>query len=196
MDKNWILQLAEDIEERHGSEVRDKIFGDVDLVCDDHESISAWFDNFVIGMDELNDREFLSSMMAKHCPCRYTEAEEDIKKIFEETNTLEEFVARLDENGIFSDSVKLSGNVLYATKQPFSVYGKHNHSGRYSEKCHCDLASHTERPISDIFCHCCTVGYYEKMFKNALGVDVKVEFVDSVIKGGTGCAAAIYLPEK
>ena len=35
-----------------------------------------------------------------------------------------------------------------------------------------------------------------KMFRNALDADIKVEFIDSVIIGGKGCTAAVYLPEK
>jgi hypothetical protein len=152
-------------------------------------------------MDELDDKDFLTAVLTNRCPCRYTDAEEDIKKLYEETATLEEFVVRLDENGIFQDKVELRGNVLYATKLPWLKCSEllglrgHQHEGRYTATCHCFLASHTNEPISDIFCHCCTVGYYGKMFENALGVEVKVEFVDSVIIGGKGCTAAIHLPE-
>jgi len=199
LNKEWISQLAGDIETKYGKETRERIFGDIESVKNDHDSLSAWFGNFIRGIDELNDKEFLTAMLAERCPCGYSDAEKDIKKLYKESKTLEEFVTRLDENGIFNDKIKLRGNILYATKQLWSdvcAYfgGKHNHKGFYTESCHCPLASHTEESISDIFCHCCTVGYYSKMFKNALGVDVKVEFIDSVIIGGKGCTAAIYLP--
>ena len=102
----------------------------------------------------------------------------------------------LDEDGLFEDKIILEGNVLIATKHPFSKYGKHDYNGPYATTCHCYIGSHSEKPISDIYCHCCTVGYYGKMFKNALGVDVKVKLIESVISGGNNCTAAIYLPEK
>jgi len=202
MNTEWISQLAGDVEKRYGKETRSKIFGDINSVKNNHKSVSEWFENFVDRMDELGDKKFLTAMMADRCPCRYAEAEEDIKNLYEESKNLEEFVSRLDENGIFQDKVELRGNVLYATKLSWSDCRKllgingHSHKGCYTESCHCYLASHTNKQISDIFCYCCTVGYYGKMFKNALGVDVKVEFVDSVITGGAGCTAAIHLPEK
>jgi len=202
MNKEWILQLASDVEENYGIDKRNTIFGDIESVKTDHNSLTLWFDNFINGLDELEGKEFLTMMMAKHCPCRYTEAEEDIKNLYKETKTLDEFTACLEKNGIFQDKIELRGNILYATKlywfECCKILGLngHGHNECYAEMCHCFLASHTSKPISNIFCHCCTVGYYGKMFKNALGIDVKVEFVDSAIIGGKGCTAAIHLPLK
>jgi len=202
MNKQFISRLATDVEARYGRDISVQMFGDINEMQYDYASLSAWFNNFITSMDKLGDKEFLVELLSNQCPCRYVEAEEDIKRIYTESKTLEDFVARLDENGIFQDSVELRGNVLYATKLPWSESRKilglsgHNHSGCYADSCHCFLASHASKQISDIFCHCCTVGYYQKMFKNALGVDVKIEFIDSVITGGKGCTAAIHLPPK
>ena len=199
MNKKWILELADSIEVKYGEETRDRIFGDIESINYNSNSLSDWFKNLIDGLDKLNDREYLISIMVENCPCYYKEAEDDIRQIYSEAKSLEEFVKRLDENGIFNDVIELRGNVMYATKQLWSNVceqfgGKHYHDGLFSKSCHCFLASCSKEPISDIFCHCCTVGYYSKMFKNALGIDVKVEFVDSVLIGGNGCTAAIYLP--
>ena len=200
MDKKWITQLADKIKEKYGEDTRNRIFGDIDNIDYNCNTLPDWFENFTKGLDELNDRDFLISYMSENCPCYYKEAEENIRKLYNEVKSLDEFVKRLDEDGIFNDNTKLRGNVLYATKQKWSYVcdkfgGKHNHNGMFSGSCHCFLASCSKEPISDILCHCCTVGNYSKMFKNALGVDVKVDFVDSVLIGGTGCTAAIHLPE-
>ncbi|MDR0896363.1 MAG: GNAT family N-acetyltransferase [Oscillospiraceae bacterium] len=202
MDKEWIKRLAEEIERKHGKEKRACICGDIDNISDDSDAQRKWFHCFTHEIDKLEDKQFLQQTMARHCPCPYPEAEKDIRHLYETAQNLEEFVYLLDKNGIFVDRVRLDGNVLYATKLPFSLIDIHNdvadrrkHTGRYTEYCHCDLGSRTDEPISDIFCHCCTVGYYGKMFKNALGIDVKVEFVESVITGGRECTAAIHLPE-
>lgn len=196
MNKEWLKKLASDVEAEYGTEARDNVFGDLDRVGEDSESIKGWFRNFIKTIDELDNKDFFAGMFARRCPCDFPDAESDIKKLYEEAETLEEFAAHLDENGIFSDVIELHGNVLYATKQPFSVYGKHEHTGPFSKACHCALASYTDEPISDVFCHCCTVGYYGNMFKKALSLDLQVEFIDSVISGGKGCTTAIYLPEK
>ena len=69
MDKKWIAKLANDIEVKHGKGARDRIFGDINNMAYTPECLSAWFDNFTTGMDELNDKQFLQQMMAMRCPC-------------------------------------------------------------------------------------------------------------------------------
>jgi AraC-like DNA-binding protein len=190
------LHVADSIEAKYGAEVRNKIFGDIDVVSLNHDSLCKFFHKFVSEMDKLDDKEFLTGVMAECCPCYHRDLEENIRKNYAESRTLEEFARRLDEDGIFDDTIKLDGNILIATKRPFEKHGKHDHTGPYTTTCHCELASHAQQKVSDIFCHCCTVGFYGKMFKNALKQDVKVEFVESVITGGKRCTAAIHLPEK
>jgi hypothetical protein len=197
--RKWLEGIASDIEAKYGSEASNRILGDFQNIEEDHDSLKKWFGQFIDGMDKLNDKSFLANVMAARCPCGHSEdggVEDNIRKNYHESNSLEEFVKRLDNDGLFEDTISLDGNVLIATKKPFSKYGTHDHAEPYSASCHCNLASRTCGPISDIFCHCCTVGFYGKMFKNALGKDVKVEFRDSVISGGKGCTAAIYLPEE
>lgn len=195
MNKEWLERIASDIEAKHGTEAREKIFRNMQELSEDDDSVREFFHRFVKGMDELDDKEFLTSVMANNCPCGHSDAEKSIKKAYGKSKTLEEFAQRLEREGIIDDEVSLRGNVLTLTKYPFEKYGKHDHNGKYITLCHCELASHTMQPVSDIFCHCCTVGFYGKMFKNALGVDVKVVFRDSYIIGGKACTADIYLPE-
>jgi len=193
---DWLEKIASDVEAKYGYETRNRIFGDLSKIKDDHDSLKTWFGQFIYGMDNLKDKSFLTSIMAAHCPCSHPDLEKNIRKNYQESADLKEFVKRLDDDGLFEDIIRLEGNVLIATKNPFSKYGEHKHKELYSKSCHCNLGSRTDRPISDIFCHCCTVGFYGKMFKNALNIDVKVELKDSVIMGGKNCTSAIYLPKK
>lgn len=193
---DWIGELGKAIEAKHGKEARDKIIGDTSKLTLDHESLAEWFEKFNHGLDELDDKDFLTTTIASLCPCRCPDIEENIRKNYEESKDLREFVDRIDKDGLFEDKVNLEGNVLLATKHPFSKYGKRDHNGPYTTTCHCYIGNHAEKSISDIYCHCCTVGYYGKMFKNALNKDINVELVESVLSGGKSCIAAIYLPEK
>jgi len=198
MDKKWLSLLAGVIEERHGKDARDRIFGDIDSLpstslSNCHEAVSAWFERFTSGMDELDDKDFLTAMMAEHCPCGggetgFARTAKRYKDNYEKSETLEEFV----EMTKFGDRKKLVGNVLYLTK--YRVSNKNR--GECGKGCHCGLARHTDKYISDIFCYCCTVGHTGKPFQIAFGDDIKLEFIDSLIIGGKGCTMAIHLPEK
>ena len=198
MDKQWISQIANDIESKYGKETRDKIIGAIDSVQDEPQSLLEWFNNFTTGMDELDDKDFLRRMMANRCPCG-DDFEKDgkaMRDIYDQSNTLEEFV-NANREWLFNkygdtDIMELRGNILYLTK-PF---GGHEITGSCGKGCHCWLAKNTNNPVSDIFCHCCTIGHTGRPFKVAFGEDIKMEFVESIICGGRACVMTVHLPEK
>ena len=199
MDKKWILQLADDVEARHGKEARDRVFGDIDIIQGTPESLSAWFDNFATGMDALDDKEFLRKMMADRCPCGgdYEEDGAAMKNSYDKSGTLEEFVDShrkwlCEKHNGDIDEMELRGNVLYMTKP----LGGCEDTGSCGKGCHCWLAMRANNAVSDIFCHCCTIGHTGRPFQVAFGNDIKMEFVESIVCGGKRCTMAIHLPEK
>jgi len=199
MDKKWLLLLANDIGERHGKEVRNRIFDNIDIMVHAPECLSDWFENFVFEMDKLDDKIFLQQMMANHSPCGgdYEEDGKVIRELYENSKTLEEFgkslknwfMQRYDDEG---DDVELHGNLLYLTK-PLSY---NNEQGSCGKGCHCWLAMHTDKIVSDIFCYCCTIGHTGRPFQVAFGDGIKMEFVESIICGGKACVMTVHLPEK
>jgi len=199
MNKKWLTTLAGDIEAKYGKEARERIFGDIGDMKNDHQSLSAWFDNFITGMDELNDKKFLQQMMANRCPCGGDDEENGkaMREFYDNSKTPEDFVDLFGKwlhkkyNGDV-DTMALCGNVLYMIKP----WKKSHDANRCGEGCHCGLAMHTEKVVSDIFCYCCTIGHTGRMFQAAFGGDIKMEFVESIITGGKECTMAVHLPEK
>ena len=198
MDKKWLSQLANDIEVKYGKSTRDNLFGDIENIQNNPKFLSAWFKNFTSGMDFLNDKEFLQHMMANHCPCgdAYEKDGKAMKEIYDKSHTLAEFVD-LNRKWMYdkygdTDIMELNGNVLYMTKP----LGGHTDTGSCGKGCHCWLAINTDNVVSDIFCHCCTIGHTGRPFQVAFGDDIKMEFIESIICGGKKCIMAIYLPEK
>jgi len=198
MNRQWILQLACDIETKYSAKIKGKMFSGVDSIQNNSESLSAWFDLFTSGLDELNDKEFLRQMMAERCPCGgdYKKDGEAMKEIYNKSYTLTKFVCNLkkwmfDKYGD-TDEMELEGNVLYMTKP----LGGGEDTGSCGMGCHCWLAKHTDKVVSDIFCHCCTIGHTGRPFQVAFGNDIKMEFIESIICGGKNCIMAVYLPEK
>jgi len=199
MNKTWLVRLANDIEERFGKEKRNQIFGDISAIKIEQEFLAGWFEKFTSGMDELDDKEFLRQMMVKRCPCGGGDAQngQKMKEFYDNSETLVEFVDQFREwlhkkyRGDI-DKMELRGNILYMIKHPV----KSKKAGSCGKGCHCSLAKYTEKVVSDIFCHCCTIGHTGGMFKAAFGADIKMEFIESIICGGNECTMAIHLPIK
>jgi len=122
MNKQWICQLANDIEAKHGKEKCNRIFGKIDDIQNNPEFLSAWFENFTTGMDELGDREFLQQVLATCCPCGgdYEKIGKAYKYLYDKNDSLVAFVDaqrqwHIDEYGD-TDIMELHGNVLYIVK--------------------------------------------------------------------------------
>jgi hypothetical protein len=194
MRKRWLNQLAKDIETQYGKEIRDNIFGDIDGISNDHEEISAWFANFIKGLDGLDDKEFVKEMMAKRCPCGWKEKarEEAVRNSYENSQSFEEFALLCEKSGVVSQKIEYKDNVLYLLKNPMS----HKSAGSCGKGCHCSLARITDEYISDLFCHCCTVGFDGRPFRKVFGDDIKVEFIESFVTNGNPCKTAVYIPIK
>lgn len=198
MNKQWISQLAANIEDKHGKEKRDRIFGNINDIQGSPEFLSAWFENFTTGMDELDDKEYLQRMMANHCPCGGDYEKDGLayKEIYDKSDTLVKFVDGIiewhfDKYGDM-DEMELRGNVLYMTKP----LGGCTDTGSCGKGCHCWLAMHANNLVSDIFCHCCTIGHTGRPFNVAFGDGIKMELVESIVGGGKKCIMSIHLPEK
>jgi len=198
MNKQWLLRLASDVEERHGKEARNRIFGDIDSMANTPEYLSAWFGNLTNSLDELNDKEFLQQMMASRCPCGgdYEKDGKAMKEHYDKSKTLKEFVDLnkkwMHEKYGDTDIMELQGNVLCMTKP----LGERTDTGNYGRGCHCWLAMHTNKAVSDIFCHCCTIGHTGRPFQVAFGDSIKMELIESIVCGGKACIMTVHLPEK
>ena len=196
MNKTWINRLASDIEKKHGKEARDRIFGDINTVGNDRQAMTVWFENFIAKLDELNDNEFVKEIMAKRSPCRWNEKlrVDAVKNSYENSTSFEEFAFLCDKNGFVSQKIEFdtNDNVLYLLKLPMNKMN----SGKCGKGCHCFLACRTDKYISDLFCHCCTVGFDGRPFRNVFGNDIKIEFIESFITNGKPCKTAVYIPKK
>ena len=199
MNKKWISKLACDIEVKFGKKARNRLFGDIDSIKNNPRNLSAWFENFTTGMDDLNNKEFLQQMMVKHCPCGRGDVVNGkaMKEFYDKSKMLEGFVDSFYKwlhkkyNGDV-DKMELRGNVLYMIK-PLKI---NKNAGNCGKGCHCSLAKYTDKNVSDIFCYCCTIGHTGRMFKAVFGNDIKMEFIESIICGGKECIMAIHLPKK
>ena len=60
MNKEWLSQLAVDIETKYGKKARDKIFGDIDSIKNTSESLSVWFEKLISGMDDVTAISYIS----------------------------------------------------------------------------------------------------------------------------------------
>lgn len=96
-----------------------------------------------------------------------------LKKIYESSNDLDDFVAKLNN-----------------LNQGFTIKHENNFLLLIYPQCYCSCVERVDAPISKTWCYC-TLGYTKKMFEHILGRIVEVELLESVKTGGSKCVIKI-----
>lgn len=94
---------------------------------------------------------------------------------------------------------KLEGNTIYATKIP-KEFHKYFQTPDVQKKkyyyCHCprirDLFLNNEKPLEVNYCYC-GAGFYKDIWEYILQREVKVEIIESLMKGDEVCKIAIFI---
>ena len=96
----------------------------------------------------------------------------------------------------------LKQNVIYATKIPKEFHKYFQTDDPHKKKyyyCHCprirDLFLNKEKPVDMNYCYC-GAGFYQDIWEFILQKKVKVEIIQSLMKGDDVCQIAIYFKEQ
>lgn len=196
INHEWLSCLSKKIVEEYGVDKRNEILANSSNICDDEHEVREWFDGFVQTLNKPENRELAKNILEGCCPCRCPDIEESIRNCYKESENIEDFAKLLKQQGLFDDHIEIRDGLLIATKRhAFECGIVHQYKNVYSTKCHCALASIINKPISRAFCYC-GCGFYKKMFKEALGIDVKVDLISAVIAGDDVCSVKIHIPDK
>lgn len=89
------------------------------------------------------------------------------------------------------------GNVVYETKNPSDPDAFEKAETPYEKQvayCHCPLAKAARTPVPQPYCWC-GGGWYKGIWEFITEKPVRVELLESVMKGDDRCTFAVHLPE-
>ncbi len=102
---------------------------------------------------------------------------------------------RMTEAGLRDGNKVIMTKVPYMTKQ--FLHETDERKKRYYY-CHCpwvrEALKEEDQPVDPIFCNC-SGGYYKNFWEAVLDQPVRVEILESVLKGDKMCKFALYLPQ-
>lgn len=95
--------------------------------------------------------------------------------------------------------IERDGRVIYDTKRPADPE-TYESATTLAEKreaaCFCPMIRHRlDAGISPSFCYC-SAGWFRQIWEGILGYPVRVEILETVLKGDPFCRFAVYLPEE
>jgi hypothetical protein len=223
-ERFWLAKLSRSLDVVAGTETRDQIMTGSEEFSDksDRQAIIAWSKLAMDRLNKLVDADKRIEIMTR-CACQYPKSDLlELRKTYQVTQDIdlvhktlqESFISFLKnslklDNDIVTDIVnrgmglagKRDGNTIIATKIPKSSHIKEYFTEKNPVKkraiyCHCPRirdALKTDTPISASYCYC-GAGYYKGIWEEILQRPVKVELLESVLKGDDACKIRIHLP--
>jgi hypothetical protein len=223
-EKSWISKFSNCLDEIAGSTIRRKILKGGEKLSSDSspDEIIEWTRQAMDHLDALVDKNKRIEIMTG-CACRYPESDlKEIRKAYEETRNIDQVHGMLKEKFVsfLKNTLKLDdqlvkeimnrgwglagvkkGNTILATKIPKSsnlieYMNETDPVKRRALYCHCPRirdAIESQIKISPTYCYC-GAGFYKAIWEYILQKPVKVELLESVLRGDDVCKIAIHLP--
>ena len=223
-EKQWISKFSDCLDRSAGEEIRKKVLQGSEKLTSDSPAaqVIEWTNQAMNRLDALVDEQKSIQIMTG-CACRYPESElNEIRHAYAKTKDIDvahnmlkdKFVSFLKnilklEDKTVEDVISRGwglagirkGNTIIATKIPKSSnlieYMKEaDPQKKRALYCHCPRirgAIRSSTRISPTYCYC-GAGFYKAIWEYILQQPVKVELLESVLKGDDVCKVAIHLP--
>jgi predicted hydrocarbon binding protein len=134
---------------------------------------AEWIRNAVQRLEnEAGKAAAINVMQACGRKCCGPTQQKRAKQFMQESNSVKELLAKLNEAGIGGGRLKLKS--------------KNTIAGGY-DRCYCGRVKQTQKPFpTDTYCHCST-GWYKSLFEAAFDKPVKVKLLQSILQGADSC---------
>jgi len=171
----WMTRLKRCIEAVAGAGVSKKVIVETERFdgTSDYAQKAEWIRKAVQRLEkEAGKATARKVMQACGMKCCGPTQQKRARRFMEESRSVGELLARLNERGIGGGRLKLKN--------------KNTIVGGY-DWCYCGRVKHTEEPFpSDTYCHCST-GWYRSLFEAAFGKPVRVILKQSILQGARSC---------
>lgn len=97
-----------------------------------------------------------------------------VRDLYQEVNDIDVLIERMNEKGIGGGHLRREQDKIYASY----------------DRCYCGHVSNYNEKVPDEYCNC-SRGWFLELFEQTLKVPVKVELVNSIVKGGDKCEFVI-----
>ncbi|MFO8036703.1 MAG: DUF6144 family protein [Anaerolineales bacterium] len=174
-------RIAKFIEEESGRDILMAVMADYKK----YESTSSqakkadWVRHMIARLEKMvGEKTSLKIMEACGRKCCGLTTRKNAEKFMRESDSLEQFVATLNEHGIGGGRLRIT--------QKGDITGGYDH-------CYCGLVKHTTEPFpTKTYCQC-SVGWYKQLFETGLDRPVDVQIIQSLITCANSCEFMIHI---
>ena len=182
-----IGRFARILEQETNKEVSEKVMQDADKYeKGNYAEKAAWWRGAIERLEKEVGKEtaikIMESCGRKCCGGTYRKLAE---KYWKESESVEDFLDKLNNYVWHGQVVGIGGGGL-KLKDERTIIGGY-------DRCYCGQVKQTKEPFpTDIYCRC-SARWFKQFFESALGREVEVDILQSIITGADSCEFIIHI---
>jgi len=203
----WDRLLAEGAEKVLGEQARAHLMMGVEAITPDSsfEEYTAWIQGAMDRLDRLTSSEAQKCQIVSHCAHIFPQERIDLLRAIYQQGDFDAILREMYQDDFWYEKPVRRGNVIYMRKNPFDPEGYASAAtpaGRRKAYCHCpfvhpyltvDFTTQKATVLSPTFCYC-GAGWYRRLWEGIIGQPVKIEHVETLLRGNDQCTLTITLP--
>lgn len=198
----WDRLLAEGVEKVLGAQARREILQGVEFITPftSSQDYTAWIQGAIGRLDELTDDEAQKCQAVSHCAHIFPQERIEHLRAIYELGDFDGILHEMYKDDFWYEKPVRRGNVIYMRKNPFNPEGYASAltpAERRKAYCHCPFVhpylDEIPSQLSPTFCYC-GAGWYRRLWEGIIGQPVKIEHVETLLKGNDQCTLTITLP--
>ena len=198
----WDRLLAEGAERVLGAEARQKLMQGIESITSESSfaEYTAWIQGAIERLNALTDDEETKCLVVSHCAHVFPQERIEHLRLIYQRGQFDDILREMYTDDFWYEKPVRRGNVLYMRKNPFNPEGYENAATpaeRRRAYCHCPFVhpylDEIPAKLSPTFCYC-GAGWYRRLWEGILGQPVKIEHVETLLRGNDQCTLTITLP--
>ncbi|MBN2303130.1 MAG: GyrI-like domain-containing protein [Anaerolineae bacterium] len=197
----WMGRLADGLERTAGADARRHILAGSEYVTPDTPAaaVTAWVRGVMDRLDAAVDENTIRQDIMPGCAHRFPQSTiARLRDAYERLGTIDALIAYMRDNPHVAAPVR-EGRALITTKVPYNTRLYKEATDPVEKRaayCHCGIirsAIRAGEPLSTTFCYC-GAGWLKQVWEGITGQPVRVEVIETVLRGDDHCRIAVHLP--
>ena len=198
----WERLLAEGAVKVLGVEARRNLMQGVESItpASSFDDYNAWIQGAIERLDAWTDSDELKCQVVSHCAHVFPQERIDHLRTIYEGGGIDHLLHEMYKNEFWYGKPVRRGNILYIRKNPYDPEGyakAATPAERRKAYCHCSFVhpylDEIPARLSPTFCFC-GAGWYRRLWEGILGQPVKIEHVETLLRGNEQCTLTVTLP--
>ena len=198
----WERLFAEGAQKTLGAQDRQWLTQGIESItpASSFEEYRTWIQGAIQRLDALTGDEEQKCQMVSQCAHVFPQERIDHLRAIYEHGGVDHVLVEMYHDPFWYERPVRRGNVLYMRKNPFDPEGYQKAATpaeRRKAYCHCPLVhpylDEIPAQLSPTFCYC-GAGWYRRLWEGILSQPVKIEHVETLLRGSHQCTLSISLP--